>query len=78
MITQKRNRVRCAKALGAAVVLDAGTSHLLRALAPLCEPHAHATTVLSDKLDTCAFKSRNKLFGRFSSAANCISNIVRL
>jgi hypothetical protein len=52
--------------------------HLLRAFAPLREPHSRATTVLWDKLDTCAFKSRNKLFGRLSSAANCISSIVRL
>src|SRR5215472_11017488 len=34
---------------------------LLRAFAPLGEPHSRPSTILGDKLDTCALKSRNQL-----------------
>jgi hypothetical protein len=46
--------------------------HLFRAFAPLREHHTRSSTVLGNKLDTCALKSRNQLFGRLSPAANCI------
>jgi hypothetical protein len=52
--------------------------HLLRAFGPLREPHSRSATVLRNKLDTCALKSRNQLFGRLSPAANCIGSFVRL
>jgi hypothetical protein len=42
----KRNWVRFAKFRP-----NAGTSRLLRAFAPLCEPHSRSSTILADKLE---------------------------
>jgi hypothetical protein len=47
----KRNWVRFAKFRP-----NAGTSRLLRAFAPLCEPHSRSSTVLRNELDARSFE----------------------